>query len=347
MANRLSEDGGSGTVGGFDVLYRFGSIYNLEFQLLGSNTVEPDNPELTESLGDLTFDEGKYTATFDGENYFGHGMYASLERNGRLWSFDFDFRDYSPTFRAETSFITSNSYREASFWTNWDYRFDSKLIQRISPFIMVGSVYNYEGKRKELYLVPQISVHLAKQTSVNIGYTTNEQTYRGMKFDNTYSTDFSINSSFSEMLRMGTRVKFGRTIRRSSTPELGRFFEWDLWATLKPIQRLTISPEISFARLRKLDTEEEFYSGFILRTRANVQFTRRTFMRMVLQYDNFDGDISIEPLLSYKVNPFSVFYIGSNQRFQDFGRVDSYSGDSRFKETDRQYFIKLQYLFQS
>ncbi len=59
----------------------------------------------------------------------------------------------------------------------------------------------------------------------------------------------------------------------------------------------------------------------------------------MVQYDEFSGALSIEPLLTYRLNPFSMFYIGSNQAFRDYGAPDGMT------HTSRQYFAKFQYLF--
>jgi hypothetical protein len=342
FANRLSDGDGVGTVGGVDVLYRYRNIYNFELQVLGSSTVEPDRPEMTEDLEDLTFDDGKYTAAFDGEDYLGHGMYASIERSGRLWSFDVDYTDYSPTFRAETGFINANSRRAVESWTAWNYRMDNEFVQSVFPLLILGGVWNYEGVRKDFWFMPRLEFELVKQTRLEMGALVSEELYQGIEFDGIRRGEFMIHSAFSEMLQIGAELEFGRSIARfADPPVLGHFYEWNAWATIKPLQQMTVSPEFTYARMTHPETDEVLYSGFILRARGNYQFTRRTFMRLVLQYDDFDGEISVEPLLSYKINPFTVFYAGSNQRFEDYG--ESYG----FTESDRQYFIKVQYLFQS
>ena len=65
-------------------------------------------------------------------------------------------------------------------------------------------------------------------------------------------------------------------------------------------------------------------------------------------FTDFDGTLSIEPLLSYQLNPFSVFYIGANVLEQDFDHksFDSIdrTGDG-FEPTSWQYFFKFQYFF--
>jgi hypothetical protein len=57
-----------------------------------------------------------------------------------------------------------------------------------------------------------------------------------------------------------------------------------------------------------------------------------------MQYDDFDRALSLEPLLTYRANPFTLVYIGSTRGYQDFGQPFGW------KRHDTQYFAKMQYL---
>ena len=63
----------------------------------------------------------------------------------------------------------------------------------------------------------------------------------------------------------------------------------------------------------------------------------------MFQYDTFSGNFNFSPLISYKLNPFTIFYVGSTYDYND---VVSTPNDVYKKVlTDRQYFLKLQYLW--
>jgi hypothetical protein len=82
--------------------------------------------------------------------------------------------------------------------------------------------------------------------------------------------------------------------------------------------------------------------------KTNYQFTRELFLRLVLQYDDFEGELNIEPLLSYELNPFSVFYVGASVNEFDFDHETrdpmERTGDG-FEPTEWQVFFKFQYFF--
>ena len=95
------------------------------------------------------------------------------------------------------------------------------------------------------------------------------------------------------------------------------------------------------------------YEGFTYRTRLSYQFTRELSLRVVGQYNDFSETWDFDPLLTYRLNPFSIFYIGTTM---DYGQFDVYEHDGQTGEdvltgtgtrlASRQFFMKLQYLFQ-
>ena len=68
-------------------------------------------------------------------------------------------------------------------------------------------------------------------------------------------------------------------------------------------------------------------------------------MRLVLQYNDFARSWDADPLLTWRLNPFSIFYIGSTRNYAEFD-LDPQMLDEQWRLMDRTYFMKLQYLFQ-
>jgi hypothetical protein len=64
----------------------------------------------------------------------------------------------------------------------------------------------------------------------------------------------------------------------------------------------------------------------------------------VVQYDDFDKAWAVDPLVTYRLSPFSLFYIGSTYNYEHIS--DEHSDVERRRLTSRQFFMKLQYLFQ-
>ncbi len=334
--------GGHGTVGGLDFSLRFLSNWNWEFQVLASHTEETEDSLLSDGLEGKTFDGGLYTAALDGETYWGHAAYCSFERNGRIWSFDMDLNLHSPSFRAENGFIASNNRRSVDVWSGWNFRLNRGFIDNIHPQIMSGGIWNYAGKQKDQWFMAQVNMNLTKQTWVQLHQMWSAENYGGHQFDGIRRSRINFNTSPVGWLQFGGDLALSRTIARFGDPPfLGDQISYEAWAAWKPTPRLRIQPSITYQKMTRPDDDSEVFAGYLLRSRVKVQFSRRLFLRTILQYDDFDGHFDLEPLLSYKVNPFTVLYLGSTHAFDDYG------GDESWRQRERQFFLKMQYLFQT
>jgi len=339
---RLS-GGGSGTLLGGDSSYRFKKNYRIEAQGIASRTVEPTDSTLSAEIGTGLFDDGTHTAAFDGEDFWGHAVYASVERDARRLNFDLDYWETSPTFRAPNGFVTQNDSRRSIFWLGSTFQSDTRVWEEIQPNFSVGRVWNFDGEFKDEWFNPGIFMRLKKQIGVRASYLFSNEQFQGDYFGGIRRGTVEMWCDGSERVQPGFYVASGRFIaRRENPPVLGDGVNVSGWATLKPFQRFVIEPEYAYSQLRYPDSGPFIFTGYILRSRFSYQFTRELFARLVLQYDNFDDAFAIDPLLTYKINPFTAFYAGSTH---DFTRLDPASGSTDMKQTQRQYFAKLQYLF--
>lgn len=340
LTDRRLDGGGSGTTVSADGLYRFGEMYNVSGHLALSHTREPDDPELGSQLPELTFggDGQRYTAALDGESYTGRAGFLRIARDARTWSWNVLYLGVSPTYRSDTGFQTQNDYHRATGWTGVTLYPNRPYLERVSASLFGGSYWNFRGVRTQDLLSPSISFTLPRQTWIGLTTTFREETFRGVHLTGIRQLGIGLNSNFSDALRVGFDAGTGRRVARTlQVPEVGRGTNASVWATLKPLQRLVIEPSLSYEEL-KLPSGEEVFSGYIARTRFNVQYNRELNLRVVLQYNDFQNRFDLEPLLVYQLNPFSIFYVGSTHGARQFD-------EHGFAGTDRQYFAKVQYLF--
>ena len=349
LTDRRFEDGrGAGTLAGFDGVQRFLGNYRLEYQLVGSRTVEPDDPSLTEGVNGLTFDRGAHTAAFDGETFSGWGQYTSLERSARHWNFDIDYWASSPTFRADNGFETRNDFRQLIGFTELNLYPEIDWLDRFTADVRAARIWNFDGVRKDDFIQPTLEFTLKRQTFMEFGHLWGRERFADIDFGGIRRWFLFLESNFSEPVKAGFFVEQGRRISRNSDPpQLGTGTDVEVFGTIRPFQRLTIEPSLVYANLRTVEGDDEIFDGYILRTRTTFNFSRELFLRLVLQYDDFDDRFDVEPLLTYKINPFTQFYIGSSQVFRSFEEPLDDRGDRRddFVQTGRQFFAKLQYLF--
>lgn len=345
--DRRYDSGGSGSLAGLDSRIRFNSNYQMEIQALGSLTTEPDDTTLTadDELNQLLFDDGGHTGAFDGEQFNGYGLYASFGREGRHWGFDVDYWDRSPTFRADNGFETGNDRRSLSFDSGYTFNLDnSEWIKWVSPSVSGSRIWNHQGE----YRAHEIAAELAAdfriaQTFVELVYYGGSEVYNGIRFDDTWGTHLYFNSCPGDLLFFGGNLGYGDFIQYDDL-ELGRQFDCSGWFDLKPLDRLLIHTSLIYAQAENSSTNELFYSGYVTRTRMNLQITRELSARVVVQYDDFDEVWEADPLIAYQLNPFSVFYLGATHDMEVFYKGDT--GNRSLRLAERQYFLKLQYLFQ-
>ncbi len=345
FTDRRLDGGGRNSVVGADLSVRFYEKFRVAAQIVGSRTEEPDNAELSEEyLSDTTFNDSRHTVAFDGESYDGRSLFLYLGRDGRNWSFDLDFFETSPTFRANNGFILQSNRRSVSFWSMYIFRTNGKVVSKIYPSISIGRVWNFNKVRKDEWIRTMLGMQLTKQTNIDINILLSREMFHNVWFDDIRHVNFYISNNAMDCFRFGGRITYGNTIARNvdPLPVMGRQTNGSLWCTIKPLKQFVINPEYSYYKLLNKDTKEKIYEGFIMRTHLNYQFSRELFFRLIVQYNHFGDELSFEPLLTYKINPFTIFYIGSSHDYDwEMGKARN------AHDTSRQFFLKFQYLFRS
>jgi hypothetical protein len=337
LTDRRLTAGGGGSVAGVDGQVAFAKVYQFEFQFLGSQTREPDDPSLTADVDTVTFDGGTHTARFDGETFSGSGQFTSLERSGRTWSFDFDYSSSSPTFRTDNGFETRNNQRRASMNQLLNFYPKEGFIERISPEVRIFRNWNFEGTRKAQGFRAELQAQLKGQTQVELQYSTGDELFQGITFKGVQRYQVDVETAFSAALSLKLQVEHGESIARNvATPTLGTGTDIEASATIRPTSFISFEPSLEYSDLQA--EGQTVFSGYVLRTRANLQFTRALYLRLVVEYDEFDRALSIEPLLTYRANPFTLVYLGSSRGYQE------YNSPTGWKRTTTQYFAKAQYL---
>ncbi len=324
-------------LGGVDWNYKFLENWYFNGELFYSDTKEVNDTTIFSST--RTFGSTGNDASFDGEQYGGSSAELSLQRNARDYSFSLQYLDKSPTFQAQDGYVPNNDLRTAILNQQYTFYPNSALLDQWSLSLNTGLHYNYDGIRKEKWALPDLYLQLKSQTNVNITYfAVNDELYHEVQFDRINRTEITINSRPASILTLSFDGSFGRFIKRTDPVDLGRGHNITLSAQVRPTSQLEVDFSYERARLLNLTGDQLFYDGYIARITTIYQFTKEIFLRVIGQYDEFGNDIEIYPLLSYKLNPYTIFYAGSTDNLTDFG--DPFGTQT----TSREYFIKFQYL---
>ncbi|MCP4567475.1 MAG: carbohydrate binding family 9 domain-containing protein [FCB group bacterium] len=346
LTDRRFDDGGYGTLLSADATVRLTRKYSLDLQLVGSYTGEPDDTALTSDFNGELFDGGRYTADFDGESFSGYGYYVELDRDARHWEFDVSYREKNPRFRPDLGFDPVNSRRELNFQSDYTFYINSAVVDNIEPSLILGRVWDFGRARRDEWAMMELDAQLMAQTSISASYMVSWERFQEIIFPAINRVRIRINSRFSNPLGAGIHFMNGHTIARNQdTPVMGNETSISVWGYIKPTNRMRIEPSYDYNVSYGLESDERLFEGYIGRCRINYQLTREMSLRLVVQYDDFDEKWDFDPLLSYRLNPFSVFYIGTTYDYNDWEA--GAGGPKKWTMTSRQFFMKLQYLFQA
>ncbi len=339
-SSRYYKDGGYGNLFGLDGIFQFSKKWKLSFELFKNFNEEPINDWIdTED----TFNSK--TVKLDGEKFNGDALYFQILRNTEHWLSLIEYKNLSPEYRADVGFVVKNNRRWLTLYHEYRKILDKKNIQSFGFGFKGDFLYNFNNELKV------ISLDLISKTKT-IGNTELTLTYDLDVFKNFEGKDYKmlpkvetkLMSRTSELFSMFSTMNFGKDIYYND--ELKNYPEGNelTFYTLLNFQindNLTISPSLRFSRLKKINLDENYYSGYIARLTTRYQFNKSLSIRLISEYNDFQKKLLVQPLFQWNPNPFTIFYIGGNQNAlreeigKDYGSL--YMNSSQF-------FIKFQYL---
>jgi hypothetical protein len=338
ISDRRYMIGGSGTEVGVDGQWQMTEHIRFNGQFVISHTEEPD--ALDRFSSELSFGD-EYTAALDGESFSGYAAFLRAGRYGRNWNWSTTYQAYSPSFRAANGFVARNDFQRLSTNPSFIFYRDG-FVEQVRPSLLLARRWASDGTELQREHQASVFLRMKGQTNLFASARYGSEHFLGDDFDGLYWLMLDGGSQFSEALSAGIYVGAGRSIARfASPPAVGNGREASLSVSIKPLQRLFIRPRISYASLTNPDSGEDYYSGFILRNRLDLLFTPELSLRLITEYNDFANAFSIEPLLAYRLNAYSLMYIGTTQRMLDGGL------EHGFYTTSRQFFFKMQYLFRT
>lgn len=355
LTNRYWDGGGSGTTFSADGTVRFSQRLTLRAQAVGSHTVEPDDGDLTAGLEGYLFDDGKHTAVFDGESFSGYAGGANMSYHTPDFYVSGSYWETGPTFRADNGWMPRNSRRDASIYSAYHLRFDEGLVERVTMEVNPMRIWNTDGRKKDEAIFATVTTPLRfHQTRPSYQYMISTEEFAGIYFDDIWNHHLSFNTSPSELLSFGGSFSYGNQIAYGYQA-LGRQTRWNGWLDLNFFDRLYIENWLNHVKSFEVETDEKLFDGYIYGSRVSLQYNRQLSLRLFSQYNHFSDTWVFDPLITYQLTPFTLFYVGSTYNVQAYDNLNK-DGTRLAKDTEecfthrkvdhRQFFMKVQYLFQ-
>ena len=330
-------DEGHNYVLGFDWKYKFWNNWYFNGEVYLSQTKEMNNSTLFGSQ--RQFGTTGHNAGFDNENYMGNAFHVELSHSSRAYNLFLAVNDFSPTYQTYNGLVTSNNYRQVLMQHVYIFYPEGSFIDRGNVFLVSSMRFNYEGKKKEQVISPGFNLTLKGQTSINASYLlVNDENFFNTDLKGVNRLQVNINSRPVKEITLYLNGQLGNFIYRSSNPLIGEGHTLTAQIQIKPTSRFDVTFAYSRARLTNKDTDLIYYDGNIYRATAIYQFSPEMLFRTIVQYDSFERSFQLYPLFSYKMNAFTTFYIGATSNYLN------YQDEFGFRNTDQQYFVKLQYL---
>jgi hypothetical protein len=347
VTDRRFEAGGSGygTVVGIDSDVMLSPKYSVIGQYVVSYTREPNDQSLSAGLEDITFDDGRHTAVLDGEAFSGDAVIAQLRRRARGWNFTINYDHVAPSYRTQTGYDPWNDYRNIFNWSEYNFFPVGSLFERVTPVVSFDRRWNFDGDKKWAHYGIGFNSNL-RVAQANFGVSLNggEESWGGIDFKNLRNIEVFGETRLSHTLGIEFNGHYGPNVARWLLEKGNETFAY-AGVEFKPLDRVIIEPTLNFFKITRIGNGEELIKQTISRTRVQYQASRRLSIRLVTQYNDFGDKWDVDPLLTYRISPFSLFYLGSTHEISHLADVT----DNRevWKQTSRQVFMKLQYLFRT
>ena len=334
--NRDYQVGGSGSVLEFDSLINFLDDYILDLNYARSDTQE----------GNVNFIETD--DTFAGRTYAMDGeSFSGTAKNFRLrWAVDeanagIRFSDVAPTYRAHVGFVGRNGYKNRNYWYGRTYR-SQGIIRKIN--FNLNNRNRLNSKNKKILEFYEFQIDL--ETNFNFTGTIEWQHKPSERFNGIQygeQRDIEIRGQYhpSESFFTSFKIEKGESIAyRIDNPEIGDSTEYNLYNVFRFSDKFKIAFGHRYSELKNKVTDEEFYAGEINRFELDYQIDGALSTRIIIEKNDFSDDYFLEALFQWKPNPYTIFYAGGTQFYEE---PNPFSNNIRLETS--QIYTKFQYFY--
>ena len=307
----------------------------------------------THEIGVRVF--GTQHRDLDGLETSGHLLNANIRKSGRNLSYILAAYTLSPDFKTDVGFVRRTDQRW--LYSELTYRWwpESWLISW-GPRIRYTRGHNFDGTLEDDQYTAGVNLAFDDNINFNADVDRAMERFGGINFFKTRYRFFGVVSrlrqfSFGLGGNGGDQIFFD-----PDHPYLGRDRGWNTFINLRLIAPL--ESRISIDTNRFVDVgngDSTVFDVNIFRTHTTYQFTDRLLLRNISEFNSFDQKLSLNFLVTYRVNAGTVFYAGYDDHYLQADHImrdlDGNGIDDRIfqstalRRTNRAVFVKLQYLF--
>lgn len=312
------------------------------------------------------------TVSQTGGSVDGTLVQAELEREGRGFDFQAQYLQVSPDFRTDVGFVRRRDIRRADAEVDYTWHPTGRRVLSAGVNLEGGAIWDFAGTLQEWTIEPGFEVELPGQTEIGLRHWNIFERFEGVDFRR-HNTMAYASTQWLSWLAIEGRVEAGTDINYYPAPGLAPFLAdavgAEVGVTLRPSTRLRLDQSYLYSRLSTSDggsgcacaPRGDVFTNHILRTRANLQFSRPLSLRAIVDYEAISPDralvdldrekrFGLDVLATYLVNPWTAVYVGYTDTYENWelgapGRRPVGRSDAATTSVGRQIFIKLSYLF--
>jgi hypothetical protein len=297
---------------GVDGHFKFQNYYRFSFQLLSSLS----------KMEDLKTD-------------FVPAMNFNFSRRARHLAFSASWTSIHPDFEASSGFFRRKNIHSLNTRVSYAFLPQNDLIISIRPSFEYRRIYDFGNTLTDEEFQFTGFITGWRQSHLWATVSSELERYEGINFR---KKSFRANFSSEPFSWLSGRLSysFGDAIRYEDDPYLGYKTSLGLTLTLKPLTNLRLFYDLKSVDFYWEKGGEKDYELNIISQRINYQISRPLSLRLITDYNDYDGEVYTSLLLSYELRPGTVFYFGidDNQERDESGI---------FRREGRYYFIKFSY----
>ena len=336
--NRIYEGGGYGNTFGADALFNFSDIWKLSIEGFLNFNKEPVADWIK---SDRNF--GDYTVNLDGESFNGYSFFGEIRRETETWRSFIQYKVMSDDFRSDIGFITKNDIKQYDFWHSFYQYPNNNYLQNYRISFRHEQTYDHSETLKRSSSQLYLQLLTVGDTNIFYNYEYNwKKSHLEYQFQDFINHLLRIRGKPLSFLDFNFSYKFGKDIAyREIIPQLGYATNIDFDIEFAVNNSLRVKPIISYQDIRKAESSGYYFKGYIGRLDIRYQFNNNLDIRLISEYNDFSEQVFLQPLISWRPNPDTIFYLGGNQNYIN-NFIDYNSPHYRVNKT--QLFLKFQYL---
>ena len=337
--NRIYDGGGYGNTFGADALFNFSDIWKFSIEGFLNFNKEPIADWIK---SDKNF--GDYTVNLDGESFNGYSFFSEIRRETETWRSFIQYKVMSDDFRSDIGFITKNDIKQYDFWHSFYQYPNKKYLQNYRISFRHEQTYNHSETLKRSSSQLYLQLLTIGDTNIFYNYEYNwKKSHLEYQFQDFINHSLRIRGKPLSFLDFNFSYKFGKDIAyREIIPQLGYETNINFDIEFAINNNLRVKPIISYQDIRKVDSNGYYFKGYIGRLDIRYQFNTNLDIRLISEYNDFSEQVFLQPLISWRPNPDTIFYLGGNQNYiETFTNYNS----PHYRVNKTQLFLKFQYLF--